>query len=718
MSDRSLQFNVYGRATTSGFAKAAAEVDFLAGRLKGLSDKHVKVKVDYDKNSFKKFTQEGWTKIESGFMAVQEKGVAAFQSIGASAGHFFTAQAPQIILMTILFMHFAAIAVVVSGLLAGIAAGLVAIAAISMAGLAIGFLGVLGPAMKLFKAVQGGNKEIAKLPKTLQPAAKAVKGLVDTFKSWGNQFEKPVGKIVETLAGLGKKLLPTFTPIVNGMLGAVDKMAAGFSKMLTGPIWGQFFKMLETSGPKIFGDMSQAAGKFLTGFMSMITQTAPFAETLSAKINKVADSFLRWTQSAKGQKDIKEFFDWVKKTGPGVWDKVKEIGDKVWDFVKKLGQKDIKRDLQNIADGIMVVAHAIKFLMDAIDKSKDAIGWVIKNIAKLPGVGGNEVKGNLNQWEATVGKNLDGVAEKARMTGIGWTAGLDLASRGTGHLRDEAQKAAAEAAKMAASVTKAAYDTGYGFSIGLQTGASAGKAYMALVAQGAISSTQGMVAPVTQAAYQTGWGFSVGLQTGTSAGKAYMALVAQGAIAAARGMVGPVSKAAYDTGWGFSTGIKSGADAAKNSMAAARASINASMDGVSGGAFNKGYTIGAQLAAGITASQRLVRDAMYQTTKQIGEYIPASPVKKGPLKILNNGYSGGKIARMLADGITKGSGYATSAAAGMSSGVAGQLSVGAGASGGSTGGPSVVVNATVQSPVDVDILASRIGFGVRSEAWG
>lgn len=49
----------------------------------------------------------------------------------------------------------------------------------------------------------------------------------------------------------------------------------------------------------------------------------------------------------------------------------------------------------------------------------------------------------------------------------------------------------------------------------------------------------------------------------------------------------------------------------------------------------------------------------------IGKVIPGSPVKEGPLRVLNKGYAGGQIVKMLADGITKKQGVLERAMAGV-----------------------------------------------------
>lgn len=58
------------------------------------------------------------------------------------------------------------------------------------------------------------------------------------------------------------------------------------------------------------------------------------------------------------------------------------------------------------------------------------------------------------------------------------------------------------------------------------------------------------------------------------------------------------------------------------------------------------------LLDGITKTAHKITDKINEITKSIKDHLPGSPVKKGPLKVLNNGYAGKQITRMIANGMT------------------------------------------------------------------
>lgn len=57
------------------------------------------------------------------------------------------------------------------------------------------------------------------------------------------------------------------------------------------------------------------------------------------------------------------------------------------------------------------------------------------------------------------------------------------------------------------------------------------------------------------------------------------------------------------------------------------------------------------LVDGITGAISKVTDAISSVTSIIADHLPGSPVKTGPLKVLNNGYTGRKVVEMVAGGV-------------------------------------------------------------------
>lgn len=59
------------------------------------------------------------------------------------------------------------------------------------------------------------------------------------------------------------------------------------------------------------------------------------------------------------------------------------------------------------------------------------------------------------------------------------------------------------------------------------------------------------------------------------------------------------------------------------------------------------------LIEGMTKKLHELEATMNKITSIIKDHLPGSPVKKGPLKVLNHGYAGGQIVTMIADGMAR-----------------------------------------------------------------
>ena len=82
--------------------------------------------------------------------------------------------------------------------------------------------------------------------------------------------------------------------------------------------------------------------------------------------------------------------------------------------------------------------------------------------------------------------------------------------------------------------------------------------------------------------------------------------------------------------------------------------------------YNAGADVIRGLINGITSKIGDIGRAMSQVTDKISRFLPGSPVREGPLKVLNNGYAGRQIAQMIAGGVEAGRPAVASAIGGLS----------------------------------------------------
>lgn len=82
--------------------------------------------------------------------------------------------------------------------------------------------------------------------------------------------------------------------------------------------------------------------------------------------------------------------------------------------------------------------------------------------------------------------------------------------------------------------------------------------------------------------------------------------------------------------------------------------VTGAISGAKDWLYDKGKEIIQGLIDGILSMVDKVRSTIASVTDKIAGFLPGSPVREGPLKVLNNGYAGKKIVEMVNDGMTIG----------------------------------------------------------------
>lgn len=113
--------------------------------------------------------------------------------------------------------------------------------------------------------------------------------------------------------------------------------------------------------------------------------------------------------------------------------------------------------------------------------------------------------------------------------------------------------------------------------------------------------------------------------------------------------------ALVDRGAAFMNGLKNGVVNAAGAVASFFRGLPGKIVGWLGDVghllFNAGKKIVGGLISGLKSAAGGVKDAVGGLLKSAGGLLPGSPVKEGPLKVLNRGYAGKQIVKMLVAGI-------------------------------------------------------------------
>jgi TP901 family phage tail tape measure protein len=111
-------------------------------------------------------------------------------------------------------------------------------------------------------------------------------------------------------------------------------------------------------------------------------------------------------------------------------------------------------------------------------------------------------------------------------------------------------------------------------------------------------------------------------------------------------------KSGVSSAWnGIKSAISSGINAAMGLIRGFKSKITGFFAGAGSWLVSAGRNIISGLANGVRAAGQKVVDAALAVVNKVKSLLPGSPVKEGPLKVLNHGHAGGEIVRMLASGI-------------------------------------------------------------------
>lgn len=128
--------------------------------------------------------------------------------------------------------------------------------------------------------------------------------------------------------------------------------------------------------------------------------------------------------------------------------------------------------------------------------------------------------------------------------------------------------------------------------------------------------------------------------------------------------------------------------------------------------YNAGKEIVEGLIRGIDAVISRLTDKINELTQKIKDHLPGSPVKTGPLRVLNHGYAGGQIVNMIADGMTARMNMLRSTANMMGSDISSGFGASFAQTSGSSGGDRVVnqtINVYTQE-IDPRKSSAELGF--------
>lgn len=121
---------------------------------------------------------------------------------------------------------------------------------------------------------------------------------------------------------------PQFQAFAARMGGVLGRLFEAAGKGLGRRPWDEFFATYSKVAPGLLEQFGKTTGNWMGVFARLLTIAAPYAERLSAAMEKLSEKALAYVQSAEGTKKWQSFLDYAFRVGP----KVAEFFKQMWRF--------------------------------------------------------------------------------------------------------------------------------------------------------------------------------------------------------------------------------------------------------------------------------------------------------------------------------------------------------------------------------------------------
>lgn len=137
-----------------------------------------------------------------------------------------------------------------------------------------------------------------------------MKDLVPAFDTWSKNLQRAVGMAAPVAQVMGK----AFAEAGNALTAS-----------LSGPGFQRFADMMTVHLPGITTKMTAALGGFLNGFMGLFAALLPYVEQFAGYLERTAETFSKWANSAQGQSAIQDFVARALTSLRSLWNFTREF---------------------------------------------------------------------------------------------------------------------------------------------------------------------------------------------------------------------------------------------------------------------------------------------------------------------------------------------------------------------------------------------------------
>lgn len=240
----------------------------------------------------------------------------------------------------------------------------------------VGALAVAGPLLGAFIAGAGllvaaftsmTEAQRTYLKTAFEPFHQAITGVGQIIFT---EFTKPLydGRTaIQVWADNLTKALVPLADVASKSAGAFARGINTITASLSGQGFDKFFTALGQELPSIIESLSSAFGKFLNGVGATFAVIMPYVTQFADYLERVATSFAKWSNSAKGQNSIADFVGRAIDSLKSFWGFLKEVGGLLADL---FFDEDAQKSGNNMFDGMTAALQRFRGWLKKQDLKK------------------------------------------------------------------------------------------------------------------------------------------------------------------------------------------------------------------------------------------------------------------------------------------------------------------------------------------------------------
>lgn len=305
-----------------------------------------------------------------------------------------------------------------AALISGLTAALVALAGSLAYAASAGFGALLGAMLPVVAAFAGIILAVKGLDKAMKKdLAKAFEPLVDIFDRFSKIAASNIFDPLIRAAPIITEAFRNMEPIIDGVTESLGKIPNMFTRILQSPAWIKFNRQMGVFLPQAVEDLGKIFANTFKGMLGLLRSVLPITDDFLGWLKDLTQRFADFTNSTKGQKQLKKFFD-------DAADSAKAVGrfvDKLFTAIGKLlkaGRGSGDTIFDDMSDAL---ERFIQFLDDNPDAVKDffkngvetmrSIGHLLEDIIELfDTLDSEENRENLQKTLALIGHVVDAIS--------------------------------------------------------------------------------------------------------------------------------------------------------------------------------------------------------------------------------------------------------------------------------------------------------------------